>query len=149
MPVTESCPFCPKPFESAAGMGWHIDHHHPDKKAEFKGLVAGIRAKLKGNVPTPRGTKKAPPVAVPEVGCDLCPMRFGSAVALRFHIRKEHPGAYDAMGPVFRRMEATERAVKKERAPDLTSVDALYRMGCPCGRTYEEHMADRARVGWS
>lgn len=82
----------------------------------------------------------------PSLACELCPAKFGSAVALRFHVRRDHPGAYESMSTVFRRHEAEERRAKREQPGDLSMVDALYRMGCPCGRSYTQHVQARKEL---
>ena len=84
-------------------------------------------------------------MATDSIACELCPRKFTSAVGHRFHVRQEHPGAYAAMGPVFRRLDAAERAERKLQPADTSIVDALYKH-CPCGRSYAAHMRERAAL---
>lgn len=75
--------------------------------------------------------------------CPLCPRQFDHEVQLRFHIAREHPGAIEATRPMLREIRARDRA---ESAPDPNrmhpALEALFRHGCPCEKSYTRHMKD-------
>jgi len=82
------------------------------------------------------------------IPCPLCPERFGSAVALDYHVRETHPGAREAARKTInlaykeRDRERAEGAEERARK----RLDQYYRDGCACGRTYAQHQAAREAV---
>ena len=148
---TAQCPFCDKQFVSGPGMTWHVDHHHTPQKEEFrKSFLPAIREALKGNVATPRHS--SPKAEATVLKCDLCPKTFTASVALRFHVRDEHPGAYEASAPILNRIARDERKAAKlasdsgagEMPPSLRK---LWELGCPCGRDHIKEWEARQKQG--
>jgi hypothetical protein len=78
-----------------------------------------------------------------KASCPLCPERFGSVVALTFHLRGEHPGAVDSTRELLARLSREERLEGKSRAEAdaIRKVEALYRLGCPRGHDLAWHRA--------
>lgn len=84
--------------------------------------------------------------------CPLCPSKFDAVVALDFHLRREHPGAVEVQHEMILRLYREERAAKRkeEELPPgklHPKLDALYRSGCPCGRSYKDHVEARKEMG--
>jgi len=84
--------------------------------------------------------------------CPLCKKPCGSALAFLGHSKREHPGAEEALRPIFRRALAQERrdrfleqATEPDKEPAV--LLRLYRNGCPCGKTYDWHVENAARFG--
>jgi cytosine/adenosine deaminase-related metal-dependent hydrolase len=76
---------------------------------------------------------------------ESCRRVFRTSVALRFHVSAEHPSGLGEFRPEIRKAQREERRVKAESAEERgrKTLDALYRLGCPCNRSYEEHMRER------
>ena len=84
--------------------------------------------------------------------CPLCPKKFAWAIALGFHARKEHPDNLELVRPFITRMYEAEALRRKLAAVEESkkiprSLLALYRDGCPCGRSYEDHLKTAAKFG--
>lgn len=100
------------------------------------GAAAGASPAPKRRV---RGARKA------HFPCLECKESFSSTVALEFHMKGEHPGAYAARLPELRDIQRTDRRarVAAERVATAGKVhpklDGIYHH-CPCGRSYNWHV---------
>lgn len=77
-----------------------------------------------------------------------CRRAFDSSAGLYFHLKAEHPegpGAYRTALRDARRQEHDGRQLDAE-ARAQRKLDHLYRMGCPCGRSFEWHQQQRRAV---
>jgi hypothetical protein len=90
-------------------------------------------------------------VTAPRIRCALCPESFRTTVALRFHVRTDHPSPEAAAMTreavrSERQREGRDRARAAEAAA-RTALDSLYRAGCPCGHSFAWHERQRAALG--
>lgn len=85
------------------------------------------------------------------ISCPLCAKRFDAAISFNFHVRRDHPGALDPLRPLIHRAYVEEKRRRAEAPTDDDRVHPkllrLYRSGCPCGRTLEQHLARAAEFG--
>jgi len=84
--------------------------------------------------------------------CPSCPAKFDSVVALEFHLNAEHPGAFQLARPLLRQLYRDERNAARVAAAERPgtlhpALEHLYRLGCPCGRSYTAHVRVRHQLG--
>lgn len=95
-----------------------------------------------------RGQKKTNPFK-----CPLCAETFRTLKGLRWHVKKDHPAAYDVNRHVLSKVEQKERLRLKREQLALESkkthplVAALIEHGCPCGRSKRWHLQQEAKFG--
>jgi hypothetical protein len=78
-------------------------------------------------------------------GCGV----HGTAVALTFHIRRDHPVLVEYARAFLNDLSRAERKVARIAAESTEppALVQLYKDGCPCGRDYRAHMEVAASMG--